>query len=51
MVTGDKTETAINVGYSSSLLDQTMRVFEIKGQTIAEVTELLTEAERSEAFR
>ena len=41
MLTGDKQETAINIGYSTKLLTEEMRVFVVDDETSAGVIEQL----------
>lgn len=43
VLTGDKVETAINIGYSCNLLDNTMELFvlQFKNKTLAEVEQIL----------
>lgn len=44
VLTGDKQETAINIGYSCNLLSHGMHVHEINGEDQAKIHELLTAA-------
>ena len=46
VLTGDKQETAINIGYSSKLLTEEMRVFIVDDETAEGVNEQLLEAEQ-----
>jgi magnesium-transporting ATPase (P-type) len=38
MLTGDKLETAINIGYSCQLLDKKTKIFKIMGKNINEIS-------------
>lgn len=44
VLTGDKIETAINIGYSCELLDNTMEQYVIDGQSTNQVIDKLIEA-------
>ena len=46
MLTGDKQETAINIGYSCKLLTEDMRVFIVDEDSLEGVTEQLKEYEQ-----
>lgn len=46
VLTGDKLETAVNIGYSSRLLDESMRMIEIQGESHEEVEKLLNKLTR-----
>ena len=46
VLTGDKQETAINIGYSCKLLTEEMRVFIIDEDTLEGVREQLKEYEK-----
>lgn len=46
MLTGDKKETAINIGFSCQLLDNTMELFELDGDNVKAIDKLLKEYSR-----
>ena len=46
VLTGDKIETAINIGYSCELLDNTMEQYVIDGQSTNQVIDKLIEAQK-----
>lgn len=46
VLTGDKVETAINIGYSCKLLNNDMNQFIINGDTPRKVFEQITEARK-----
>lgn len=43
VLTGDKRETAINIGLSCALLDDTLKLFVVEGDTAGEVATCLRE--------
>ena len=47
VLTGDKQETAINIGYSCKLLTEDMRVFIVDEDTLEGVKEQLEEYDRT----
>ena len=50
VLTGDKVETAINIGYSCKLLNNDMNQFIINGDTPRKVFEQITNARREQAL-
>lgn len=46
VLTGDKVETAINIGYSSGLLDNQMKQFIITSQDSFEILNMLAEYQK-----
>jgi len=45
VLTGDKLETAINIGYSSSLLDANQKIFIVDGTSFSKLSEQLTSSQ------
>jgi len=50
VLTGDKVETAINIGYSCKLLNNDMNQFIINGDTPRKVFEQITESRKEQAL-
>jgi phospholipid-transporting ATPase len=50
VLTGDKVETAINIGYSCKLLNNEMSQYIIDGKTSRQVLEQITEGKKEQAL-
>jgi|LauGreDrversion4_2_1035121.scaffolds.fasta_scaffold40969_7 magnesium-transporting ATPase (P-type) len=50
VLTGDKVETAINIGYSCKLLNNDMNQFIINGETPRQVFEQIADARKEQAL-